>query len=186
MRYLILLLQLAIGHAYGQKNTARYLANNVASQLVWVGHAQAGTYAPTGSIMLKSGELTFNNEKLSSARLVIDMATIRHENTQLQKHLLEKDFFAVAQYPEATFVLSTIKGNQVTGRLTIKGITRKVNGTFALSKENKRLKVDAHFTIDRTLFGIKYNSASFFQDLGSYAIKNEFELSANCVFELQE
>lgn len=151
-----------------------------------MGHAQTGAYAPTGSIKLKSGELTFKDEKLSSAKLVVDMATIHHENTQLQKHLLEKDFFAVAQYPEATFVLNAVKGNQATGRLTIKGITRKVSGTFALRKENKRLKLHAQFIIDRTLFGIKYNSASFFQDLGSYAIKNEFELSANCVFELQE
>ncbi|WP_190927337.1 hypothetical protein [Hymenobacter armeniacus] len=32
-------------------------------------------------------------------------------------------------------------------------------------------------TLDRTQFGVKYKSHSFFQNLGSYAIRNDFQVT---------
>ena len=47
-----------------------------------------------------------------------------------------------------------------------------------LSKNNTLL-ANSEFSIDRTRWGIKYNSANFFQDLGDRAIKDEiyFDIS---------
>ncbi len=37
--------------------------------------------------------------------------------------------------------------------------------------------------LDRTKFDIKYNSSSYFQDLGNYAIKNDFDLEYELFFK---
>jgi polyisoprenoid-binding protein YceI len=44
-----------------------------------------------------------------------------------------------------------------------------------------QLRVTGTATLDRTQFGINYNSSSFFQNLGNYAIRNEFTLSFEVV-----
>lgn len=64
------------------------------------------------------------------------------------------------------------------GKLTIKGVRKPVTVEIAVNSQH----IKASATIDRTLFGIKYNSASYFQDLGSYAIRNTFEIEADLVY----
>ena len=36
-------------------------------------------------------------------------------------------------------------------------------------------------TLDRTQFGINYNSTTFFQNFGSYAIRNDFQVAFEAV-----
>jgi len=52
-----------------------------------------------------------------------------------------------------------------------------------IMKGEEGLRAKGKMTIDRTLYNIKYNSSSYFQDLGNYAIKNEFELKFELIFE---
>ena len=42
------------------------------------------------------------------------------------------------------------------------------------------LRLRGTATLDRTQFGINYNSTAFFRNLGSYAIRNDFQV----VFEV--
>lgn len=187
MRYLSLLLFCCLTLSLkGQRKPVNYVADTSATRLTWTGHAQTGAYSPSGTIGLRSGTLVMQGEKLSAATLTVDMTTLRYEKAELQKHLKDKDFFDVARYPTAIFMLTGIKKDQVTGRLTIKGVTRIVSCGYTLKRTERGLNLEARLIVDRTLFGIKYNSASYFQDLGSYAIKNEFELVLSCRFQLQQ
>lgn len=154
-----------------------------ASNISWTGYAEAGSYAPTGSIKVKNGLISLKNGKLQAGGfLIIDMASINQENKELENHLKNDDFFAVDKFKTATFKISQVKGGIMSGIMTIKGISKAINFPYSLRKSSKGYVFSASLQIDRTQFNIKYNSSSYFQDLGNYAIKNEFDLNMCIVF----
>lgn len=149
-----------------------------ASRLTWTGHAEVGSYAPTGTLQLAAGELRYDGRRLLAGRVLVDMRSLRHDNAQLQGHLRGPDFFDVEQFPTAEFRLQQAATGQVTGQLTIKGVAQTVTFPLSLSPEpNGQLRLRGTATLDRTRFGIRYNSTRFFADLGDQAIRNDFQLS---------
>ncbi len=165
-----------------QQKPVIYKVDPSKSEIKWTGYAAAGAYAPTGTIKIKSGQISIINGRLTAAKVIADMPTLSNSTQDLQTHLRGNDFFAVDKYPEATFILSSVNGNTAMGSLTIKGITNKINFPYTINLQNGAVIVKAAFDIDRTQFGIKYNSSSYFQDLGSYAIKNDFHLDMTLSF----
>ncbi|MGY6647199.1 YceI family protein [Wenyingzhuangia sp. IMCC45574] len=152
------------------------------STIKWVGKKVTGKH--TGTIDFKSGEVTLKQGKLVGGSFVVDMKTINVTDLtgeykgKLEGHLNSDDFFGVATYPEAKFVITSVDGNTVKGDLTIKGHTEKQ--AFTLVKKGKTISGDVK--IDRTKFGIRYGSSSFFDNLKDKAINNEFELSIHIEF----
>ena len=63
----------------------------------------------------------------------------------------------------------------ISGDLTIKGITNKVL-IHSYIDFDKNTSI-GELIIDRTKWGIKYGSSSFFDDLGDRAIYNDFILN---------
>lgn len=153
----------------------KYTVDTKISSLTWTGHAQTGVYSPKGTLAIKSGILTFANSILVAGKVTVDMSSLKTDNAEMQEHLRNKDFFDVEKYPEATLLLAAISGDTAKGTLTIKGISQPI--TFDMTIHKKVLHATA--AIDRTLFGIKYNSSTYFQDLGSYAIRNTFEIDVS-------
>jgi polyisoprenoid-binding protein YceI len=105
----------------------------------------------------------------SSVEVKIDAASINTDNEGRDKHLRGADFFEVEKFPAITFKSSAVKevakGKlEVTGDLTIKGVTKKVTfpitnaGTHAGMKPGSVLAgfVDGALTINRNDYGIKY------------------------------
>ncbi|UOQ65160.1 YceI family protein [Hymenobacter volaticus] len=165
-----------------QPAATTYQAKPTASQLTWTGHAEAGTWAPTGSVQLRRGTFEYDGQTLRNGRFEFDMSTIKHEDAKLTEHLRGTDFFDAAKYPTAVFVLREVKNSTAIGQLTIKGITMPVQFPLTLERlPNGSLRVTGTATIDRTQFGVNYNSSSFFQNLGSYAIRNDFQLAFTVV-----
>jgi len=158
-----------------------YTIDANASQLTWTGYAEVGSWAPSGTLQLVKGQLTRTANQISRTTMTLDMTTIRHENGQLQTHLRDETFFDVTRFPTATFVLRTLTGTTATGQLTLKGVTKPVTFPVVVSQEGEALRIKGRAVIDRTQFGIRYNSTSFFADLGDQAIKNEFTLAFDVV-----
>ncbi|WP_426490760.1 YceI family protein [Hymenobacter sp. 102] len=155
-----------------------YRVDPTASRVTWTGYAEVGGYAPTGTVQLSRGTFTYDGRHLRAGRFEFDMRTIAQEQAQLVEHLRGPDFFDVARYPTAVFVLDNVQNGTAAGHLTLRGVTRPVQFPLTLTKlPNGQLRVTGKATLDRTQFGIKYNSASFFQNLGSYAIRNECALA---------
>ena len=159
----------------------RYVADAKQTKLAWTGYGEVGSYAPSGTIQLQQGVFDLNGTQLTKGRIDIDMRTIQHDDEKMQTHLRGEDFFNAPKFPTATFVLQQIKGNQATGQLTIKGTTKPVSFPILITTEGDALRIKGKATIDRTVFGIKYNSSSFFSGLGDYAIKNTFDLAFDVV-----
>jgi len=105
---------------------------------------------------------------------------------KLEGHLKSEDFFGTEAYPTAEFKTTKIqKGNganyTISGDLTIKGQTHPVSFPANIVITKKMVKATGKVTIDRTLYGIKYGSGSFFDNLGDKAISNEFTMDINFV-----
>lgn len=159
-----------------QTQTQSFNIDPAASQLTWTGYAEVGSWAPTGTLRLAKGQVMRTGNQINSATMTMDMTSIRHENDRLQTHLRDEAFFDAAHFPTATFVLRSLSGTTATGQLTLKGVTKTVSFPVTISSDGIGLRIKGRALIDRTQFGIRYNSTSFFSDLGDQAIKNEFAL----------
>lgn len=103
---------------------------------------------------------------------------------QFRQHVLADDFFAAAAYPQVTFssdsvVLADDGSATVTGRLTIRDVTKPVTATGTWSPEaelfgTKKAALAISTTIDRTAFGLTWNA-----DLptGGKALANDVTLA---------
>ena len=157
------------------------------SSIAWLGKKVTGQHS--GTINLKEGNLIFKGKKLTGGSFVVNMTSLNATDLsgeyqeKLNGHLKADDFFGTEKYPTSKLVFKKIadKGNgvyNVTGDLTIKGVTAPIN--FVLTV--KGASASTSLKIDRTKFGIKYGSGSFFDSLGDRAIADEFELNVNLQF----
>lgn len=154
-----------------------------ASTLKWTGYAELGGFAPQGAINPVSGTVVYDHGKITSASFVVDMSSISYSDENLQEHLKEEDFFYVEKFPQASFQSTEIEGTKATGNLTIRGVTKPITFDIQSKVVDRSLAVSGKMVVDRTAYEIKYNSKDFFQDLGSHAIKNEFDLEFDLVFK---
>lgn len=121
---LAFLLILTLGAA--QPAATSYQATTATSHLTWTGHAEAGTWAPSGTVQLVRGTLNYDGRTLRNGRFEFDMNTIQHDDAKLTEHLRGEDFFDAKKYPTAVFVVREVRGGTATGQLTLKGITKPV------------------------------------------------------------
>ncbi|WP_162910441.1 YceI family protein [Hymenobacter oligotrophus] len=154
----------------------RYVVRPSACQLTWTGYAEVGAWAPSGTVQLRQGEFEYDGTTVRNGMFEVDLRTIAHDNAQLQQHLRGADFFAVEAFPVAVFRLGQVSNGLAAGQLTIKGVTQRVVFPVAVQRTGKELRVRGAVTLDRTQYGIRYNSRSFFADLGEQAIRNDFRL----------
>lgn len=157
------------------------------SKVAWKGYKVTGEHE--GLITLKSGHLNFKEEKLVGGSFVINMSTITVTDLEgeykgkLEGHLKSDDFFGVEKFPTSTLNFTKVKSTgkntyQVTGDITIKGITESV--TFNLSVNGN--KANAALKIDRSKFDVRYGSTSFFDDLKDKAIYDQFDIIVDLKF----
>jgi polyisoprenoid-binding protein YceI len=137
-----------------------------------------------------SAYLDGDNPANSSAKVTIKAASIDTRNGQRDDHLRSNDFLAMEQYPEITFVSTSVRQTgddsfEVTGDLTIKGVTNSV--TVPLTYEgaatdpfgNVRVGFEGSVTINRKDYGVTWNAALETGGvLVSEKITLEFEVSA--------
>lgn len=160
-----------------------------ASTVEWTGKKITGS-SHYGTIDLKDGFLTLTEDgKLTGGEFVIDMKTIEVKDLtgenkgKLEGHLNSDDFFGVDNFATSKLVITGAtpkSGNtyNVTGNLTIKGKTEPVSFDMTVNSNTATAKV----AIDRTKFGIRYGSGSFFDNLGDNTINNNFTLDVNLKF----
>ena len=158
------------------------------SSVEWTGKKIAGTH--TGNIKLQEGYLNFTEDgKLTGGEFTMDMNSIvvtdleGEYKTKLEGHLNSEDFFGVENYPTSKLVITEVNPKSantyaVQGDLTIKGKTEPV----AFDMEVKDNAASAKVVIDRTKYGIRYGSGSFFSNLGDNTIHNNFSLDVNLKF----
>jgi polyisoprenoid-binding protein YceI len=154
------------------------------SSIEWIGRKITGEHF--GTIAFKQGTLTVTDDKLSGGDFVADTTSIRvldiadpSTNAQMAGHLASDDFFASAQFPEASFEITDIKENNIEGNLTIKGITHPVAFDADIKISGDTLVASGKIVVNRTLYGMRFRSGNFFKNLGDTLIYNDFDLNVN-------
>ncbi|MER2998439.1 YceI family protein [Pontibacter populi] len=147
--------------------------NTQASTMKWNARKVGGEHY--GKINLADGDLQLSGNKLTGGNFTIDMRSIVVEdikraesNKKLTDHLKSDDFFSVESHPTATFTitkvsrLTKVKAGEpnynITGNLTIKGITNPITFPATVQINGKSVEAKALIEVDRTKYDIKYRS----------------------------
>jgi polyisoprenoid-binding protein YceI len=136
--------------------------------------------ALNGTIKLDEADLT-----RSSVEVTIDATSIDTREPQRDGHLRSADFLDAEQFPSITFKSSRVErldGDryQVTGNLTIRGVTQEVTLDATLEGRardpwgNERTGFSARTTINRQDFGLNWNQAL---EAGGILVGNEVKIS---------
>lgn len=169
-----------------------YQVEATVSSLEW--YAAKATGKHNGTIMLSKGQIVNNHGKFSGS-FEVDMTSIANKDiesaeyrTKLENHLKSADFFDVAKFPVATFILTSLaplaepkdgKTHAVKGMLTIKDKTNEISFNATVKMESNKLFATGDAIVDRSKFDVKYGSKSFFADIGDKVIYDEFTLKFN-------
>ena len=110
---------------------------------------------------LRAPEFNFDPKKPEEAKVTLELvlnsidAGYEEANSELQK----EEWLALSQHPVATFVSKNVQAlgddrYQVTGDLSIKGVTREVSAPFEFKESGENASFTGSFTLQRADFGI--------------------------------
>lgn len=165
--------------------------DKAASKITWKGEKVTGFHA--GGISVSNGSLMIENGKLTGGSFEIDMNSITctdlkpaEGGDKLVTHLKADEFFGVAKFPTAKFVVTKATwqgGNnyKIVGNLTIKETTKEIKFNAVVTGNEEKATADATVIIDRTDYNVKYGSGSIFDGLGDKTIYDNFELKISLV-----
>ncbi len=163
----------------------------------WTGNKITGSH--NGTIAIKEGLFDVTEGKLTGGHFELDMNSITvldlegEDKMKLEGHLkgsgdkvAQDHFFNTTQFPTGSFKInSVVEENgaaKIKGDLTLKGITNAIEfpATITVTETDLRLK-SAIFKIDRTKWGVNYNSKSVFENIGDKVINDEIDLEIDIV-----
>lgn len=195
MKQVAFILSLAVMAGFAFTNPVEVVSYKVdasSSQVEWVAKKVTGQH--NGVVTLQEGSLEYTDGSLSGGSFVVDMTSITvldlegGVKAKLEGHLKSPDFFAVEEFPTATFTITKviprgIAGEyKVEGDLTVKGITQSIKiPVIKLEESEEGVKtIEAiSLTLDRSEFDVRFGSGSFFSNLGDKTIYDDFELTIN-------
>ncbi|WP_046242938.1 YceI family protein [Hymenobacter terrenus] len=177
-------------------NAPAYKLQPQLSTLGWEG--KAVTHGHNGTMNFTDGELLVKGNALVGGTVTVDMKSMKatdikdaESQGKFVGHMSGDDFFGVATYPTATFKIvsvTPIKGAAkdadnatITGDMTIKGVTQRISFPAKVGVKDGVAAATGKVTIDRTKFGLKYGSKTFFDSIGDKAINDNFDLTFNVI-----
>jgi polyisoprenoid-binding protein YceI len=153
------------------------------STLKWIGAKVSMKH--TGSVKIKSGEISAKGGNITSGKFILDMPTLVNEDLEetwkakLEGHLKSPDFFDVEKFPEASFEIASVtksdKGYDVRGNLSIKGINKGISFPAEITFEGETpVSAKGKIAINRQNWGIVYPGMA--DDLIADTVEFDFNL----------
>ncbi len=183
MKKIILLLVIAgsIVSANAQKNLKIDTSKSI---IKWTGSNLFKFNKHYGTVKFESGKIITKNDSIIGGHFKIDMRTIINTdgkyNEMLVGHLKNKDFFNVEEHPTSKLEILSLKYKdtiqiKVEANLTIKGVTKKINYRSTIETSDDGVVMKSSFIIDRTRWGINYESKSILGSLKDDTISDAIE-----------
>ena len=171
-----------------------YKVDTAASTVNWKGTKKLGSFHE-GTMAVQGGQFSVEKDAVKSGEVTVDMKSLKNtdltdagKNKDLVGHLSSPDFFDVAKYPTSSFKVTSITPAKmkdtftVKGEFTMIGQTHPIEFPATITVANGQATGDATVKIDRTKWGLKYNSGNMFKDLAANKVINdEFELKLKLV-----
>jgi polyisoprenoid-binding protein YceI len=202
----LFLLLLPVIHTDAQQSqkpasAVKLMVNPEESRVNWIGKKPGGEHH--GYVRLSGGEILLDNTEIRGGSFTFDMNSITDTDltdesfrTKLIGHLKSADFFDVQKYPAAKFVITRVNKipavksvtgevkstHTIEGNLTMKDITKKISfGASVNFLKGKLTATSLPFTIDRTQWGVNYQSKSIVAGLKDQYIFDEISLTVDLV-----
>jgi polyisoprenoid-binding protein YceI len=168
------------------EGSTTYVLDTDASMMHW--HGAKLAYGHHGTINLADGSFSVTEGKLTAGSVSADMTSLvnldledAEKNAKLVGHLKSDDFFSVEAHPTAEFVFTGVETAEdgttmLSGNLTIKGITHQLTFPAEVSVTGDGMTAKALFSFDRSKYDVKFNSGTFFENLGDNLIVDEIGL----------
>jgi len=112
-----------------------------------------------------SGQIVYDpaDLRVCQATITIDASSINTRIDKRDAHLKSPDFFDVAKYPTITFVSTKFTPENITGNLTMKGVTKvitipvTISGPVKTMMGGQAIGITGSVTINRQDYGINWN-----------------------------
>lgn len=117
------------------------------------------------------GNIIKSKDVILGGSFVVDMNSIRNTDGKYSEmlvgHLKNEDFFDVEKHPTSILEMFYVKDKrlnivEVKANLTIKGITHVIDFETEVENVEGKLILTSKFIIDRTRWGVKYESKGMF------------------------
>jgi polyisoprenoid-binding protein YceI len=166
----------------------------------WKGMHVVGGNGHQGFIKPLTGNLAIDaNGTIAGGYFELDMNTITltdkkdtSSDNGVVSHLKDPDFFDVKKYPKGTFQLTkatNISGDSlygITGQLTLRAITQEIHFPATIIRNGENIVATASLIIDRTKWGITYQSGSIFGVVKDELLEDRVPISLALRFHQQQ
>jgi polyisoprenoid-binding protein YceI len=113
------------------EETAYIISTDSTSHILWKG-VMIGIKEHFGTLNFKDAKLTTKAGQLVGGNFTVDMNSIKPTDKNYDpktgygvekfiSHITSPDFFDVANHPTATFIITSVNGNEATGTLNVRG-----------------------------------------------------------------
>ena len=178
-----------------------YNVDLAASKVDWKAFHKGGFAPRWGTLNLKSGEITVENDAVTSGEFVIDMTTLKvdpasvteadKKPADLEAHLKNADFFDVDKQPTSEFKITAVAdlagelpkdavagaNKTISGNLTLLGKTLNVSFPAKVTVAEGKASIEAKFTVNRADWGIKFGTDE--TDPAEWMISKDIEIGIN-------
>ena len=178
-----------------------YNVDLAASKVDWKAFHKGGFAPRWGTLSLKSGEITVENDAVTSGDFVIDMTSLKvdpasvteadKKPADLEAHLKNADFFDVEKQPTSDFKITAVAdlagelpkdavaeaNKTISGNLTLLGKTLNVSFPAKVTVAEGKASIEAKFTVNRADWGIKFGTDE--TDPAEWMISKDIEIGIN-------
>ena len=159
-----------------------FAVDTVTTVVDWKATHKGGLAPRWGKIKITSGTVSVNKDSLTGGEFIVDMnslyvdpASVTEKDkkaTDLEGHLKSPDFFDVAKFATAKFVITKVEpyttaqpsslladpNYLISGNLTLKDSTLNITFPAKVEVSATGVSATAKFVIDRTAWGINYKA----------------------------
>ncbi|PRD57143.1 YceI family protein [Sphingobacterium gobiense] len=175
------------------------------SSIKWKAYHKGG-FDPRFGTLESEGNLTLENDAISSGKFTIDMTSLRTDDNavdiaktggktaaDLDGHLKNEDFFDVEKYPTSKLEITSVRSfdpakdksvladatHVISGNLTIKEKTVNIAFPAKVSIQENEVNVQSKFSINRQDWGLTYGTDGDPKDwMISQEVDLEFDITA--------
>ncbi|MGK0389220.1 MAG: polyisoprenoid-binding protein YceI [Maribacter sp.] len=173
-----------------------YTVDTGSSIVNWEGSKPGGNHV--GTIGLNKGTLSIKDGKIEAGEFVLDMKAMAATDegmddatkAKLVGHLSSPDFFDIATYPTATFVIAGVEPID-----DVEGMTHTIKGNLKMKEQTKSVAFNANisitengvtaesnnFKINRVDWGVNHGSTNVFKDLKDGIVNDQVGLKIRLV-----
>lgn len=160
-----------------------YTIDTATSNVKWKG-VMLGIKEHFGNVKLTQGTLSTEGAAVKGGSFTVSLTSIQPTDStydvkagytpeKLVGHLSSPDFFDVANFPTATFVIDSVNGTEATGTLTVRGKSNtETVKNIVVTEENGAVKATGTLTFDRKKYGVAFD-----MPVKDMVISNDIELT---------